>query len=78
MRGNYIKNVYKIDGKELNSSELTKNQLLLIETYENRSIYNDFRNRLLEEKGDDIECTIRIRIPEMEFESIDEFEVKIS
>jgi hypothetical protein len=78
MRGNNIKNVYKIDGKELNSSELTKNQLLLIETYENRSIYNDFRNRLLEEKGDDIECTIRIRIPEMEFESIDEFEVKIS
>ena len=76
MRGNNIKNVYKIDGKELNSSELTKNQLLLIETYENRSIYNDFRNRLLEEKGDDIECTIRIRIPEMEFESIDEFEVK--
>jgi hypothetical protein len=78
MRGNNINNVYIIDGNELNSSELTKDQLLLIETYENRSLHNDFRNRLLEEKGDDIECTIRIRIPEMEFEAIDEFEVKIS
>ena len=78
MRGKNINNVYIIDGNELNSSELTKDQLLLIETYENRCLHNDFRNRLLEEKGDDIECTIRIRIPEMEFESIDEFEVKIS
>ena len=78
MRGKNINNVYIIDGNELNSSELTKDQLLLIETYENRQLYNDFRNWLLEEKGDDIECTIRIRIPEMEFEAIDELEVKIS
>ena len=70
MRGKNIINVYLIDGKELNSSELTKDQLLLIETYENRSLYNDFRNRILEQKGDDIFCTISIRIPEMEFELI--------
>lgn len=78
MRGKNINNVYIIDGNELNSSELTKDQLLLIETYENRQLYNDFRNRILEQKGDDIFCTISIRIPEMEFEAIDEFEVKIS
>lgn len=76
MRGKNIKNVYIIDGNELNSKDLTKEQLLLIETYENRSLYNDFRNRILEQKGDDIECTIRIRIPEIEFEAIDEFELK--
>ena len=78
MRGKNIKNVYIIDGNELNSSELTKDQLLLIETYENRQLYNDFRNKILSKEGDDIDCTIRIRIPEMEFEAIDEFEVKIS
>lgn len=77
MRGKNIANVYIIDGKELNSSELTKDQLLLIETYENRLLYNDFRNKLLEEKGDDIFCTIRIRIPEMELEAIDEYGIKI-
>ena len=68
MRGKNIKNVYIIDGKELNSSELTKDQLLLIETYENRQLYNDFRNRILEQEGDDIECTIKIRIPEILFD----------
>jgi hypothetical protein len=73
MRGNNIINVYIIEGKELNSTELTKNQLLIIETYENRTLYNDFRNRLLEEKGDDIECTIKIRIPDLTIEAIDEY-----
>ena len=77
MRGKNINNVYIIDGNELNSSELTKVQLLLIEAYENRSLYNDFRNRILEQEGDDIECTIKIRIPEMVFEAIDEYGVKI-
>ena len=68
MRGKNIANVYIIDGNELNSSELTKDQLLLIETYENRKLYNDFRNKILEEKGDDLECTIKITITNMVFE----------
>jgi len=68
MRGNNITNVYIIDGKELNSSDLTKDQLLLIETYENRQLYNDFRNGILEQEGDYIECSIKIRIPEMVFD----------
>ena len=68
MRGKNINNVYIIEGKELNSSELNKDQLLLLETYENRYLYNYFRNRLLEEKGDDVVCTIKIRIPDMVFD----------
>ena len=68
MRGKNIKNVYIIDGNELNSSELNKDQLLLLETYENRYLYNYFRNRLFEEKGDDVVCTIKIRIPDMVFD----------
>ena len=69
MRGKNFINVYLIDGKELNSSELTKDQLLLIETYENRQLYNDFRNRILEEKGDDVKCIIKIKIPDIHFQA---------
>ena len=77
MRGKNINNVYIIEGKELNSSELTKNQLLIIETYENRTLYNDFRNSIIENDGNDIECTIRITMPEMVFEAVDEFGIRI-
>jgi hypothetical protein len=77
MRGNNIKNVYIIDGKELNSKELTNDQLLLLETYENRKLYNDFRNKILEQEGDDVKCTIKIKIPDMVLEVIDENGVKI-
>ena len=77
MRGKNIKNVYIIDGKELNSKDLTNDQLLLIETNANRKLYNDFRNKILEQEGDDIECTINIRIPEIVLEVIDEYGIKI-
>jgi hypothetical protein len=77
MRGKNIKNVYIIDGKELNSKDLTNDQLLFIETYENRQLYNDFRNQILEQQGDDVKCTIKIKIPDMVLEAIDEFGVKI-
>lgn len=68
MRGNNITNVYIIDGKELNSKVLTNDQLLFIETYENRKLYNDFRNKILEKECDDVKCTIKIRIPDMVLE----------
>lgn len=73
MRGKNITNVYIIDSKEISINDITKDQFLFIESNENRTLYNDFRNRLLEEKGDDIECTIRIRIPDMVFEAENEF-----
>jgi hypothetical protein len=68
MRGKNIKNVYIIDGKQLNSKELTNDQLLLIETNANRKLYNDFRNKILEQEGDDVKCTIKIKIPDMVLE----------
>ena len=77
MRGKNIKNVYIIDGKELKSKDLTNDQLLLIETNANRKLYNDFRNKILEQEGDDIECTINLRIPEIVLEVIDEYGIKI-
>jgi hypothetical protein len=69
MRGKNITNVYVIDSKEISINDITKDQLLLIETYENRTLYNDFRNRLLEQYGDEIQCSIRIMIPDMVFEA---------
>lgn len=77
MRGNNINNVYIVNGKELNSKELNKNQLLIVEIDENRTLYNNFRNKILAQEGDNIECTIKIRIPDMVFEAYDEFGVKI-
>lgn len=70
MRGKNISNVYIVNGKELNSKELNKNQLLIVEIDENRTLYNNFRNKILVERGDDIVCTIKIRIPDMVFEVI--------
>jgi hypothetical protein len=77
MRGKNINNVYIVNGKELNSKELTKNQLLIVEIDENRTLYNNFRNKILSQNGDDIQCTIKIRIPDMIFEAYDDFGVKI-
>jgi len=68
MRGKKISNIYIIDGNELNSKELTNDQLVLIEIYENRQLYNDFRNKILEQEGDDVKCTIKIKIPDMVLE----------
>ena len=58
MRGKNITNVYIIDGKEVSIKEITKDHLLFIETNENRTLYNDFRNRLLEQYGDEINVVL--------------------
>ena len=62
MRGKNITNVYIIDDITFKSKELTNEHLKIIETYENITLYNNFRNKVLEEKGDDVECTIKIII----------------
>lgn len=38
MRGKNINNVYIIDGKQVSIKEIVNDQLLLIETYENRKL----------------------------------------
>ena len=62
MRGKNIANVYIIEGKEVSIKEIVNDHLLLIETYEYRKLYNDFRNRILEEKGDDVNCIVKIQV----------------
>ena len=75
MRGSNIINKYIIDSKEYLFSELTKDQLLYVESIANKTKYNHLRNQVLEEEGDDVECTIKINVVEQLMTAYDEFEV---
>ena len=62
MRGSNITNKYIIDSNEYLFSELTKEQLVYVESIANKTKYNNLRNQVLEEKGDEVVCTIKINI----------------
>ena len=62
MRGSNITNKYIIDSKEYLFSELTKEQLVYVESIADKTKYNNLRNQVLEEKGDVVECTIKIDV----------------
>jgi hypothetical protein len=66
MRGSNIINKYIIDSKEYLFSELTKDQLVYVESLAHKTKYNNLRNKVLEEKGDEVECTIKINIVDQE------------
>lgn len=66
MRGSNITNKYIIDSKEYLFSELTKDQLDYVESLADKTKYNNLRNKVLEEKGDEVECTIKINIVDQE------------
>ena len=66
MRGSNITNKYIIDSKEYLFSELTKEQLLYVESIADKTKYNNLRNQVLEEKGDEVECTIKINVVDQE------------
>ena len=75
MRGSNIINKYIIDSKEYLFSELTKDQLVYVESLADKTKYNNLRNQLLEQEGDEVECTIKINIADQEMTAYDEFEV---
>ena len=75
MRGSNITNKYIIDSKEYLFSELTKDQLVYVESIANKTKYNNLRNQVLEEKGDEVECTIKINVVDQEMTAFDEFDV---
>jgi len=66
MRGSNITNKYIIDFKEYLFSELTKDQLVYVESIADKTKYNNLRNQVLEEEGDEVECTIKINIVDQE------------
>ena len=69
MRGSNITNKYIIDSREYLFIDLTKDQLAYVESLADKTKYNRLRNQVLEEKGDDVFCTISIKLPEMLFET---------
>ena len=75
MRGSKITNKYIIDSKEYLFSELTKEQLAYVESMADKTKYNNLRNQVLEEEGDELECTIKINVEDQEMTAIDEFGV---
>jgi len=75
MRGSNITNKYIIDSKEYLFSELTKDQLVYVESLADKTKYNRLRNQVLEEEGDEVECTIKINVVDQVMTAYDEFEV---
>ena len=75
MRGSNITNKYIIDSKEYLFSDLTKDQLVYVESVANKTKYNNLRNQVLEQEGDEVECTIKINVVDQEMTAIDEFGV---
>ena len=77
MRGSNITNKYILDSKEYLFSELTKDQLVYVESLANKTKYNNLRNQVLEEKGDDVECTIKINVVDQEMTAYGKFGVQL-
>ena len=75
MRGSNITNKYIIDSKEYLFSDLTKDQLVYVESLADKTKYNRLRNQVLEEEGDEVECTIKINVIDQVMTAYDEFEV---
>lgn len=75
MRGSNITNKYILDSKEYLFSDLTKDQLVYVESLADKTKYNRLRNQVLEEEGDDVECTIKINVVDQVMTAYDEFEV---
>ena len=75
MRGSNITNKYILESKEYVYSDLTKDQLAYVESLADKTKYNRLRNQVLEEEGDDVECTIKINVVDQVMTAYDEFEV---
>ncbi len=75
MRGSNITNKYIIDSKEYLFSELSKDQLVYVESLADKTKYNRLRNQVLEEEGDEVECTIKINVVDQKMTAFDEFGV---
>ena len=73
MRGSNIINKYIIDSKEYLFSELSKGQLVYVESLADKTKYNNLRNQVLMEEGDKVKCTIKINVAYQEMTAIDEF-----
>ena len=77
MRGSNITNKYIIDSKEYLFSELTKEQLVYVESIANKTKYNNLRNQFIQEKGDHVKCTIKINVVDQEMTAYGKFGMQL-
>ena len=77
MRGSNITNKYILESKEYLYSDLTKDQLVYVESLADKTKYNRLRNQVLEEEGDDVECTIKINVADQEMAVYNKFDVRM-
>ena len=71
MRGENITNIYVIDSKEYLIQDLNEYQKNYVESLANKTLYNDLRNELLNSRGDDFTCSIKINFPKNDMEAFD-------
>lgn len=78
MRGENLTNKYVIDSVEYLYSQLTLAQIEYIKPYLDTKLYDEFRNKILFNEGDDLEGTIKIHFPSFKMECYDEYGVLLN
>ena len=78
MRGKNIINKYIINSTEYLYGELTSAQRDYIKPFIDTKKYDEFRNKILFEEGDDFEGVIKIQFPSLKMECFDEFGVLLN
>lgn len=73
MRGVNIKNIYILNSKEFEFKELSKDQVKYVESISDKNKYNELRNLILRNEGDNAECIIKIKFPEQQMSAFDVF-----
>jgi hypothetical protein len=66
MRGNNIVNIYIIDSVGYQKDQLNEEQLSYINSIAHVRKYNDLRQQILFERGDDVYARINIYFPDQE------------
>jgi hypothetical protein len=66
MRGNNIVNIYIIDSVGYQKDQLNEEQLSYINSIAHVRKYNDLRQQILFERGDDVHARINIYFPDQE------------
>ena len=78
MRGKNITNKFIINSTEYLYGELTPAQREYIKPFIDNKKYDEFRNKILFEEGDDLVGTIKIYFPSHEMECYDEYGVLLN
>jgi hypothetical protein len=77
MRGSNVKNIYILNSQEFQFNELSKYQIKYIESIADKTKYNELRNLILRNEGDNVKCIIKIKYPEQQMSAFNEFGVEL-